>query len=45
MRKIGMLVTAIVVMFAMLSCNISMSDTSNSSTVQTQAALACNKRW
>lgn len=38
-RKIGMLAATVVLVFAMLSCNISMSDTANDSTVQTQAAL------
>lgn len=39
LRKIAMMTAAITLVFAMLSCNISMSDTANDSTVQTQAAL------
>lgn len=39
LRKIALAMAVIALVFAMLSCNISMSDTTNDSTVQTQAAL------
>jgi hypothetical protein len=39
LQKIAIVTTVIALVFAMLSCNLNMSDTANDSTVQTQAAL------
>jgi hypothetical protein len=39
LQKIAIVTAVIALVFAMLSCNLNMSDTANDSTVQTQAAL------